>query len=107
MLSSRVRAHGAASRALAAPPCLGLRHLRFTGAAPRIGDGGLPVRGHRVRSSEEDNLQETKLGPNVLAGIKDFKENTQWTAATVIKNECVQELPDRCSPQIDSCAPCF
>jgi hypothetical protein len=45
-----------------------------------------------VRSGEEDKQQENKLGPNVLAGIKEVKENTRWTAGTIIKNECVFPL---------------
>ena len=41
----------------------------------------------RTHSTDDDKLHETKLGPNVLAGIKEVKENTKWAAATVIKNE--------------------
>lgn len=41
-----------------------------------------------VRSSTDpDDLHETKLGPNVAAGIKDVKERLTWSPATVIRNE--------------------
>lgn len=44
--------------------------------------------GLAVRSSADpDDLHETKLGPNVAAGIKDVKEGLQWSPATVIRNE--------------------
>lgn len=38
-------------------------------------------------SADPDDLHETKLGPNVAAGIKDVKERLQWSPATVIRNE--------------------
>jgi hypothetical protein len=43
--------------------------------------------GIKQKATDEDDLQENKLGPNVLAGIREVKANTKWTAATVIKNE--------------------
>lgn len=39
--------------------------------------------------ADDDGLQETKLGPNVLAGIKELRENMQWTTATVMRNDGV------------------
>lgn len=42
-----------------------------------------------VRSTEDENLHEAKLGPNVLAGIKDVKEHLKWLSATVIRNDAV------------------
>ncbi|KAG2488488.1 hypothetical protein HYH03_012992 [Edaphochlamys debaryana] len=36
----------------------------------------------------EDNTHETKLGPNVLASVKDLKEGgVKWGAATVVRND--------------------
>eukprot|EP00877_Chromochloris_zofingiensis_P009122 jgi/Chrzof1/4463/Cz14g14060.t1 len=43
----------------------------------------------RVASAENDELHETKLGPNVAAGIKDVKESLTWSTATVTRNEAV------------------
>eukprot|EP00879_Flechtneria_rotunda_P026022 GHRR01027696.1.p1 GENE.GHRR01027696.1~~GHRR01027696.1.p1 ORF type:complete len:252 (+),score=27.77 GHRR01027696.1:140-895(+) len=44
----------------------------------------------QVRSSADpDDLHETKLGPNVAAGIKDVKERLTWSPATVLRNEAV------------------
>jgi hypothetical protein len=43
-----------------------------------------------VRASlDPDDIHETKLGPNVAAGIKDVKDGLTWRPATVIRNECV------------------
>eukprot|EP00878_Enallax_costatus_P008536 GHUV01008924.1.p1 GENE.GHUV01008924.1~~GHUV01008924.1.p1 ORF type:complete len:243 (+),score=14.53 GHUV01008924.1:144-872(+) len=41
-----------------------------------------------VRSSADpDDLHETKLGPNVAAGINDVKKRLQWSPGTVIRND--------------------
>lgn len=39
--------------------------------------------------NSDDELHETKLGPDVATGIKEVKEGLRWSAATVIRNECV------------------
>lgn len=43
-------------------------------------------------SADSDDLQPTRLGPNVAASIKDVKERLTWSPATVIRNECVALL---------------
>lgn len=40
-------------------------------------------------SKDDEKLHESKLGPNVLAGVKELKENIKWTPATVIRNDAV------------------
>ena len=40
-----------------------------------------------ARSSNDDELQEIKLGPNVTAGIREVKEGLAWSPATVTRNE--------------------
>jgi hypothetical protein len=41
--------------------------------------------------ASEDELHETKLGPNVASGIKEVKEKLTWSPATVMRNECAQQ----------------
>lgn len=70
--------------------------LRASCRSPACGWGSrkptrqsLRLRNAPVRASEEDSLHEAKLGPNVVAGIKEVKESLQWWTATVMRNEAV------------------
>uniref|UniRef100_A0A383VD77 FAD-binding FR-type domain-containing protein n=1 Tax=Tetradesmus obliquus TaxID=3088 RepID=A0A383VD77_TETOB len=83
MLRSSQLQHGHASKHLAYPhavgrqACAGLRHVP---ARPEVA----------VRSSvDPDELHEAKLGPNVVAGIREVKEKLTWSPATVIRNEAI------------------
>ncbi|GAX84322.1 hypothetical protein CEUSTIGMA_g11744.t1 [Chlamydomonas eustigma] len=43
---------------------------------------------HVGRSNRDgDEGAETKLGPNVIAGVKELRQNVTWSQATVMRNE--------------------
>jgi len=47
---------------------------------------------HIARSSASahgEEGHEAKLGPNVLAGVKELKDNVKWSSATVMRNDSI------------------
>ena len=73
-----------------------IRSIVSTSCAPTIkssvgGPGWLRnapcERGLVACYASEDELHETKLGPNVASGIKEVKEKLTWSSATVVRNE--------------------
>ncbi|KAF6262076.1 hypothetical protein COO60DRAFT_1699496 [Scenedesmus sp. NREL 46B-D3] len=83
MLRSSQLQHGPATKHKAYP--------HAAGRQARAGFRHLPARlGVAVRSSvDPDELHEAKLGPNVVAGIREVKEKLTWSPATVIRNEAI------------------
>ena len=95
----RLAGQTAAPAAATSRACASIPALCRPGGARRCAGSGQPWRielhqPHRrsrraplARSSNDDELQEIKLGPNVTAGIREVKEGLAWSPATVTRNE--------------------
>lgn len=94
---------GTCSFACRAPAAAGIRHPAGTVATPSAAPASSRAQHVVARSAvDPDELHETKLGPNVAAGIKEVKEGLTWKTATVIRNECVVSTPVPCSLDEDA-----
>ncbi|KIY96852.1 hypothetical protein MNEG_11111 [Monoraphidium neglectum] len=43
----------------------------------------------RASAGEEGDMPESKLGPNVAAGIRDVQQSLEWRTATVMRNDAI------------------
>ena len=85
--ASRLSASSSASNRLL-PACLPSSSHAWVGRS----EAGRDRRGATTttRSLNEDNAQsgqETRLGKNVLSGIKELRDNIKWSSATITRNE--------------------